>query len=578
MKKFLICALSVVALCSACSSGPKDGEYELHLYTTGDVHGSYFDSTYVNDKIQTSLFAVSQYINDVRNEVGKDKVILVDAGDCIQGNNASYYYNYVDTTTKHVYARMVEYMKYDAVVVGNHDIETGHAVYDRLRREMKVPLLAANALRTDNGKPYFQDYVIVKRQGLKVAIIGMTNPNMKNWLSEELWSGMQFDSLLPYAQEYVDKVRARENPQVVILVIHAGTGLGDGSSLESQGLDLFQTIRGVDFLVCAHDHRPYIARSDSLCLINGGSHCRCMGHGTINLTIEDGKCVAKTLDAEVLPMDEARVDTVMRDLFRPDYEAVKAFTLKPVGELKADLEITDSYRGMSDYMNLLHAVSLRGAPARISFAAPLTFRGRVESGTLLYNDLFKIYPYENQLFVVKMTGAEIKNYLEYSYNGWINTVSGKKDEHVLKITAGDDPRNQQKRYSFISRSYNFDSAAGINYTVDVTKPFGNRVTITTLADGSAFSADAEYNVAMTSYRASGGGNLMRDGAGIDTDKIDERIVARYPAIRDMLYDYILENGGADPAVFGDPAILGSWSFIPASLADSMLSRDLDLLF
>ncbi len=578
MKKILFCAVAVLALCSACSSGPKDGEYELHLFTTNDVHGTYFDSTYVTDKTRPSLFAVAHYVDSVRAAIGEDKVVFVDAGDCLQGDNASYYYNYVDTLSKHVYARLAEYMRYDAVAVGNHDVETGHPVYDRLSREMKVPYLAANAVRTDNGEPYFKDYTVVKKQGLKVAIVGFTNANMKSWLSEDLWYGMDFVSLLPYAQEYVDKVVAKEKPQVVVVVVHSGTGQGDGQSLESQGLDLFQTLRGVDFLVCSHDHRPFIAESDSLCLINSGSHCRNIGHGVLNVKVEGGQCVSKSVSAELIPVHKEIVDTVMRDLFRPDYEAVKAFTLKPVGELKADLEIEKSYCGMSDYINLIHAVSLRGAPAQISFAAPLTFRGTVKAGTLLYNDLFTIYPYENQLFVVKMTGEEIKNYLEFSYDAWINTVSGKKDEHILKIVAGDDPRNQQKRYSFAARSYNFDSAAGLNYTVDVTKPFGSRVTISSMADGSAFSADAEYNVAMTSYRASGGGGLMRYGAGIDTDKIDERIVARYPAIRDMLYDYILENGGADPAVFGDPALLGSWSFIPASLADPMLERDLDLLF
>ncbi len=577
MRKIFIYALFVLALC-ACASGPKDGEYELHLFTTNDVHGTYFDSTYVTDKTRPSLFAVAHYVDSVRAAIGGDKVVFVDAGDCLQGDNAAYYYNYVDTVTKHVYARLAEYMKYDAVTVGNHDIETGHPVYDRLRREMKVPFLGANAVRNDNGEPYFEDYVILKKQGLKVAVIGFTNPNMKNWLSEDLWYGMQFESLLPYAQNYVDKVVAKENPQVVVVLVHSGTGRGDGSVLESQGLDLFQSLRGVDFLVCSHDHRPFIAQSDSICLINSGSHCRNIGHGTLKVKVEGGQCVSKDLSADLVPVRKEAVDTVMRDLFRPDYEAVKAFTLKPVGELTADLVTRDSYKGMCDYMNLIHAVSLRAAPAQISFAAPLTFNGTVKAGTLLYNDLFTIYPYENQLYVVKMTGREIKDYLEYSYDAWINTVKGKKDGHILKIVAGDDPRTGSKRYSFTARSYNFDSAAGVNYTVDVTKPYGSRVAITTLVDGTAFSEDAQYNVAMTSYRASGGGDLMREGAGIDTDRIDERIVARYPAIRDMLYDYILENGGADAAKFGDPALIGSWSFIPANIAAPLLARDMNLLF
>ncbi len=574
MKKTFIALLALVCLASC---GPKAGSYQLHLFTTNDVHGSYFDSTYVNNRTRNSLFAVAHYVDSVRTAIGAENVIFVDAGDCLQGDNAAYYYNYVDTTSRHLYARMADYMGYDAITVGNHDVETGHPVYDRVRKDLKQKFLAANTPKP-NGKPYFDDYVIVKKQGLKVAIIGFTNANMKGWLAESIWSGMDFISLIPFAQEYVDKVIAKEHPQVVIVSVHSGTGAGDGSQLESQGLDLFQTLTGVDFLICSHDHRPFVAANDSIALINSGSHCRNIGHGTIDLTVEGGKVVSKSISAGLVPVRKEAVDTIMQAMFYEDYLAVKAFTLRPVGELTVDLATRDSYIGMSNYMNLIHRVSLLGEPAQIAFAAPLTFNGFIKSGTLLYNDMFTIYPYENELYVVKMTGQEIKNYLEYSYETWINTVSSPKDEHILKIRQGEDPRTGQKNYSFLARSYNFDSASGINYVVDVTKGYGERVCISSLADGSAFELDAWYNVAMTSYRAAGGGNLMREGAGIDTSNIDERIVERYPAIRDLLSKYIMENVTIDPASFADPAIIGSWSFVPSALADHLLAKDLNLLF
>ncbi len=579
MKRFFY-LLALAVLAASCATGPKDGEYELQLFTTNDVHGTYFDSTYVSTKTKNSLMAVNRYVDSVRTAVGPDKVIFVDAGDCLQGDNASYYYNYVETSKPHLYARLVNYMKYDAVTVGNHDIETGHPVYDRVRKDMgRIPWLAANAIDTQTGEPYFDDYTIVKKAGLKVAIIGFTNPNIKNWLTEKLWSGMEFKSLLPYVQEYVDKVIEKEQPQVVIVSVHSGTGDGDGSILESQGLDLFRTLRGVDFLICSHDHRPFIAQTDSICLINSGSHCRNIGHGTLSVKVEDGQVVAKTLGAGLIPVRRDAVDPKMEAAFHSDYQAIKDFTLRPVGDLKADLVTRDSYAGQCDYMNLIHRVSLTGPPAQISFAAPLTYNGYIKAGALLYNDLFTVYPYENELFVVKMSGREIRNYLEYSYDTWINTVTGKrKDEHILKIQKADDPRTGQQWYSFVARSYNFDSAAGINYTVDVTKPYGKRVHITTLANGEEFSDEGQYNVAMTSYRASGGGDLMREGAGIDTDRIDERILERYPAIRDMLYDYLTVHGGADPEEFGDPDIIGSWSFIPEKVARPLLEKDMALMF
>lgn len=575
MKRYLY-ALIAAALFSACC-GPKDGEYTFRILTTNDVHGHYFDSLYVTDGTDNALINISWYADSIRRADGAENVILLDAGDCLQGDNAAYYFNYIDTTSKHIFARMVEYIGYDAVVVGNHDIETGHKVYDRLVETMDVPFLAANALRTDDGHPYFREYVTLKRHGINITIIGFTNPNIKGWLSPLLWEGMTFESLIPMAQEVVDRVRQKEDSDVVIVAVHAGTGEGDGSILESQGLDLFKSLRGVDFVVCAHDHRPVVHKNDSICLINAGSHCRNLGFGTVTLKVENGEVVSRTLDADLLPVDKKNVDTRMQELFHPDFEAVKAFTLKEVGELKTDLRTRDAYRGMSDYVNLIHTLSLGCTPAQISFAAPLTFNGYIKAGTLVYNDLFTIYPYENQLFVIKMSGKEIKDYLEYSYDQWINSIDS-ADDRLLKIVDRPDPRTGQKHWSFVNRPYNFDSAGGLVYEVDVARLAGERVTIFSLADGTSFDEAAEYDVAMTSYRASGGGGIMRKGAGIDTDRISDRVVEYYPEIRDILYDYLLKNGEIDPEKIGDREVIGEWKFVPESLVSKAMDRDMLLLF
>jgi 2',3'-cyclic-nucleotide 2'-phosphodiesterase/3'-nucleotidase len=231
---------------------------------------------------------------------------------------------------------------------------------------------------------------------------------------------------------------------------------------------------------------------------------------------------------------------------------------------------------MSDYLNLIHTLSIGCSPAQISFAAPLTFNGFVQAGTLVYNDLFTIYPYENQLFVIKMTGRQIREYLEVSYDSWINTVDS-ADDHVLKIVNEPDPSTGQEKWSFINRSYNFDSAAGLVYTVAITRPYGSRVVVASLADGSPFDEGAEYNVALTSYRASGGGGMMQ-AVGVDTDNIDDIVVEYYPEIRNILYDYLCKNGSIDPAVTGDKSVIGEWKFIPEPMAEEAFDRDMKLLF
>ena len=566
-------------LVAAASCGTKDGEYQIHILTSNDIHGTYFDSTYVDGRTQNSMLAANYYVDSLRSAVGRENVILLDAGDFLQGNNAAYYYNYVETGVPHIFSRMVDYMDYDAIAWGNHDVETGHPVYDRIAKEIEgygIPFLGGNAIRNDDGKPYFPAYTILNKNNLRIAVLGYNNANIKAWLDESIWSGMHFESLLPMVQKDVDMVIAKEKPHAVIVAVHSGTGEGDGSILESQGLDLYNSLKGVDILVCAHDHRPFVTDNGSIALLNSGSHSRNLGHGIVDITVKNGKVVSKSVSSGLIPIRKEKADPQMRAAFQKDYEAVKAFTLKEVGELKADLNLSDAFAGMSDYLNLIHTVSLGCEPAQLSIAAPLTQRGVIKAGKLVYNDLFTLYQYENQLFVVKMSGKEVKDFLEASYDLWIKTAQRPTD-HVLNIRNSPDTRTGLERWSFVNASFNFDSMAGLNYTVDVTKPAGSRISISSLADGAPFDPAATYNVAMTSYRASGGGGTM-EKIGIDTDKIDERVVKKYPEIRDMIYEYLKKNGAIDPAVIGDPKVIGHWEFVPDKIASPAVARDMRLLF
>ena len=571
--------LAAVLLPLACSRGLKDGDYTLTLLSTNDVHAQWFDSTYIGNGVKRSLFAVNTYVDSVRQADGAENVLLIEVGDCLQGDNAAYYYNYVDTLSPHLFPRLLHYMQYDAVVWGNHDVETGHKVYDRVNRELSaygIPFLAGNAIRDDNGQSYFPLYKMVDKAGLRIAVLGYENANIKAWLAQEVWSGMHFDRIADRVQQDVDAVRAKEHPDVVIVGVHSATGAGDGTNAEAEGMDIFNRLRNVDWVLTSHDHKPCVETRDSIALINSGSHARFLGHGKLHLKVENGQVVSKTLEADLIPVKPEQADPAMREHFRPDFLAVKAFTLQEVGVLNTELRTRDAYIGPSDYINLIHTLCIRQKPAQLSIAAPLTYNGTVKPGVLIFNDLFTLYPFENQLYVITLTGDEVQRYLEASYDRWIQTCT-QPGGHVLKIVPRENLRTQQKGWSFADLSYNFDSVAGLNYTVDVTRPRGSRIRISSLADGSAFDPAQTYNVAVTSYRASGGGNLL-DEIGVDTDQIDQRVVARYPEIRNLLYDYLLEKGSIDPEDINDPQLIGSWKFVPEKLAAPALKADLALLF
>lgn len=577
MKRIVIALVSLLTI--ACAPGLRDGEYTLTVLSTNDMHGTFFDSTYTGGGIKRSVLAMNHYIDSVRTASGKENVILVDAGDCLQGDNAAYYFNYVDTVTTHVFSRIMEYMEYDAVAVGNHDIETGHPVYDRVAADLKkadAPFLAGNAVRNDNGKPYFPLYKVVRRAGVKVAILGYTNANIRAWLTESLWSGMHFDSIADIIQRDVDAVIGREHPDVVVATMHSACGKGDGTQLEAEAMDAFNQVKGVDFLVCGHDHRPYVETRENGAMLNSGSHSRYVAEGKMHFKVEGGRIVSRSFETRLIPVKAEMADPVMREHFREDYLAVKAFSTKEVGMLTGTIYTRDAFKGMCPYLNLIQTISLACPEAEISFTAPLTYNRVIEAGPIVFNDLFTFYPFENQLFIVEMTGEEIRRYMEYSYDMWVNTVKSAK-EHVLKIVERDDPRTQQKGWSFPGRTYNFSSAAGINYTVDVTRPAGERVIISSMADGSPFDFGRTYRVAMTSYRASGGGGHMK-AAGIDTERIDDRIVARYPEIRNMLYDYLMENVTIDTEALCKAGALGEWRFVPEAIAVPAIERDMKLVF
>jgi len=548
-------ALSIAAVLTLSGCERVDGHKEIHILSTGDVHGAWFDIDYDGNPCKSSLMSVKAQVDSIRALYGEDNVVLIDAGDCLQGDFAAFYYNSEKTNVSHLFPRIAHYLGYDAIVAGNHDVETGHKVYDRVKKELKsknIPFLGANAISKKNGKAYFDEYTVIRKAGLKILVIGFTNPNIPAWISEELYEGLTFESLLPYAQKEVDHLRAKLHPDVVVVAAHSGTGAGDESKLENQCLDLFKNIKGVDVLIGAHDHRRVSMSSESMAYMNAGSKAEAMGHAVVSMEYRQGSQVSKEVEACLEIIDGSKVDADMHKHFLPEYLSVKEYVNQPIGKLAVDLRSADSFKGMSSYMSLVHTVQLQYSEAQISFAAPLSFNLFIPSGEVNLKDMFSIYRYENSLFNVKLTGREILNHLEESYDTWIQTYDG---EHVLRIENG----------QFVNRYYNFDSAAGLIYYVNVTKPKGDRIFVLSLANGEAFDPDKEYTVAMTSYRCAGHG-------------WNDRVVARYTDIRSLVTAFFKDNGTVDEEVINDSLLLGMWFFIPNPAAANALQKDMDQIF
>ena len=522
----------------------KDGEYTVTVCATTDVHGAYFDSTYVEGvAARTSLANVAAYLKELRAEGVRP--VLVDVGDNLQGDNAAYYFNFVATDVPHVYPRIAAYLGYDAVIVGNHDIEAGHGVYDRIKAEMTVPYLAANAAndRDENGvadmdenpgkkvvsDSYFLPYTVVDRDGVRIAVIGMTNGNIKSWLSSKRWHGIDFQAIHDIAQQQVDQVVAKEKPHLVVLAVHSGTGT-ELPDRENEAMYLASTLTGVDLVLCGHDHRPTAREVEnpagSVILLNAGTKAAVVGRADFTLTVKNGKVVGRQVDYKLVPMDKYPADPDYREAFRDDFLAVKAFANRPIGRISENIFLADALDGPSSYINLVQTVQMSASGADISFAAPLTSSGVVPKGVVTFKDLVTLYKFENELYLVEMTGQQVKDYLEFSYDHWVNRQGP---------------------------NYNWDSADGIVYEVSRSAAPGSRVKIVSMCDGTPFDLQKTYKVAMTSYRANGGGDLLTEGAGMDPAEMT--VLVKFKDIRSIIGDWIAEQGEIVPTVSSN------WKFV-----------------
>lgn len=218
-------------------------------------------------------------------------------------------------------------------------------------------------------------------------------------------------------------------------------------------------------------------------------------------------------------------------------------------------------------MSFIHEVQLEATGAKVSFAAPLSLSFKLPCGTLTYADMFALYPYENSLYAMELTGQEIKDYLEYSYGLWVNQMHTASD-HLLAFKAD---YKQGERFPTQNPTFNFSAAGGIRYTVDATKPAGSRVVIQSLSDGTAFSLSHTYLVAVNSYRGNGGGGHLTRGAGIPKEELPGRIKATTKDIRSA----IMEKLSKQPVTHVADA--ANWHFIPEEITRGAIERDKKIL-
>lgn len=580
MKSFIAVitgCLLVLGASSANAMTTKEKTIDLKFIETSDVHGSFFPYDFINRKPKAgSLARVATYVNQLRSQHGEN-VILLDNGDILQGQPVNYYSNYVDTTSANIAAQVVNYLRYDAQTIGNHDVETGHRVYDKWVSATHCPILGANVIDTKTNKPYLKPYTILKRGGARIAIIGLLTPAIPNWLGENLWSGLRFEEMVSSARQWMRVVKEQEKADIVIGLFHSGKdgGITTPHYKEDAALAVAREVPGFDVVFFGHDHTRYadaVTNNEGklVACLDPANNAMSVAQADLQLVKKKGRWCVKESQWKLVDVADLPVDNDFVDHFSAFNETVKAYANRVIGTFENTLSTRDSYFGNSAFNDLILNLELSITKADVAFNAPVSFDVAIKKGPVRVADMFNLYKYENQLFVMRLTGKEIRKALEMSYDLWVNTMTS-PDDHLLLLDS--QTRGDQQRLGFKNFSFNFDSAAGIDYEVDVTKPNGQKVKVLKMSNGEPFDENKYYKVAVNSYRANGGGELLTRGAGIAKDDLDDRIVWRSEYdLRHYLMEEIKRLGTLNP----QPNT--NWRFVPEQWTQEAAKRDRQLLF
>lgn len=588
MKTFKKNLLLTVALILFLSLSSFAQTVKFKIIETTDEHGQVFPYSFTDQK--SSNHSLAQIMTYVRSEREKkdQQTILLSGGDLLQGTPVVYYYNFEKTDAPHVFAEVMNYMKYDAGTVGNHDIETGHTVYDRFNKEINFPWMAANAVLTSEGTPYFKPYTIIEREGIKIAVLGMITPAISNWLPRNIWSGMEFQDMIECAQKWAKIIKEKEKPDLMIGLFHSGVEYAYGNQTadtyknENASKLVAERVAGFDIVFVGHDHHGWnftVKNSEGKTVWVLGGRNSAIDAAVANVTMTHDEATHgwdKEIKGEIVEPKNYAPDSDFMKKFQYAFDATEKYVKQPLGYFNNSISTRESIFGNSAFVDLIQEIQLELTGADISFTAPLSFDTEIPKGEVTVGNMFDLYRYENLLYTMHLTGKEIKDYLEFSYGKWFNQMKNENDDllnfqHNADGTIQTDKRSSRPVLAGVY--YNFDSAAGINYTVDVSKPVGERVQILSMSNGSPFDLNKTYKVAVNSYRGNGGGYHLTQGAHIPKDQLEKRIV--HSTDKDLRY-YMMKWIEKKKTV--TPKAMGNWKVIPETWWEKGKEKDYKLLY
>ncbi|MFD8305729.1 bifunctional metallophosphatase/5'-nucleotidase [Streptomyces sp. NPDC059690] len=542
--------------------------YALTVMGTTDLHGHVFNWDYFKDAEYSDkagnaqgLARVSTLVNQVREEKGRCNTLLLDAGDTIQGTPLTYYYAKVDPITAeggpvHPMAQAMNAIGYDAAALGNHEFNYGIETLRKFEEQLRFPLLGANALDAKTQKPAFPPYLIKKFRvpgapPVKVAVLGLTNPGIAIWDKAYVQGKLQFPGLEEQAAKWVPRLKSM-GADVVIVSAHSGSSgtssYGDQVPyVENSAALVAQQVPDIDAILVGHAHVeiPELKVTNSVTgrtvvLSEPLAFAERLSVFDVELVFAGGRWTVESVSSKVLNSNTVADDPKITKLLTDEHAKVVEYVNQVVGRATETLTTVEARYTDAPIIDLITKVQedvVKSALAGTQYASlpviaqasPFSRTSEIPAGDVTIRDLSSLYVYDNTLVAKLLTGAQLRAYLEYSAEYFVQTAPDAAVDVEKLTNAGNRP------------DYNYDYVSGLSYEIDIAQPAGSR--IRNLAFGGAPLDDAQqFVLAVNNYRANGGGAFPHVASA-------QQLWSESTEIRTRIAEWVTAKGVLDPKDF-----------------------------
>ncbi|WP_327356844.1 bifunctional metallophosphatase/5'-nucleotidase [Streptomyces sp. NBC_01304] len=558
------------AQAATVQAAPKKREkrYSFTVMGTTDLHGNVFNWDYFTDKEfddkahnDVGLAKISTLVNQIRKEKGRRNTLLIDAGDTIQGTQLSYYYAKVDPITAakgpvHPMAQAMNAIDYDAAALGNHEFNYGIPVLRKFEEQCDFPLLGANALDAKTNRPAFAPYSMHRLRtphgrDVKVAVLGLTNPGIAIWDKANVQGKMVFPGLEEQAAKWVPRLRSM-GADVVIVSAHSGSSgtssYGDQLPyIENAAGLVAEQVPGIDAILVGHAHTEipeyFVTNKETgkpVVLSEPLKWGQRLTLFDFDLVWSKGRWTVEKVGAQVLNSNTVAEDPKITGLLADEHKKVVAYVNQVIGTSTAAMSTAEGpFKDVPiiDLISHVQAETVKAALAGGEYAAlPVLSQAScfsrtagIPAGEVTIKDAAGLYPFENTLEARLITGAQLKDYLEYSARYYVQTPAGGPVDPAKLTNAENIP------------DYNYDAVYGVTYEIDIAKAVGSRI-VNLQFGGKALDPAAQFVLAVNNYRASGGGNFPHvPGA--------KQVFVNSDEIRNTIISWVKAKGTVDPAQF-----------------------------